>query len=75
MALITRIPPPPPLRPVVVGVLIASAVCIFSALDDCRHRAAIVAASAKRSNTYVFGMQVFLKPFTWKRVAISLSQR
>ena len=59
MALIKRIPPPPP-RPVVVEDSTASGVCMFRALVNCRHRAAIVAGRAKRSNTYALGLPVFL---------------
>src|ERR1039458_9885580 len=51
MALIRRMPPPPPLRSVVViGDSIAIGVCIFRALFDCRHRAAILTGWAQCSN-------------------------
>ena len=52
MALITRIPPPP-LRPVVEGVSVASGMCMFRALVDYRHRAAILPGRAHCSNTLI----------------------
>jgi hypothetical protein len=60
MALINRIPPPPLLRLVVVGISVAMGVCMFRVLVDCRHRAAIVAGRAKRSNTYAIGLLLLI---------------
>src|ERR1019366_2603688 len=59
MALIKRTPLPPPLRPVVAGDSVARGIFIVTTLVECRHRAAIVAASAQRSNTYATASQVF----------------
>src|ERR1017187_1409334 len=49
-ALITRIPPPPLLRFVVVGDSVVRGVCMLGALVVCRHRAAILTGGVGCSN-------------------------